>query len=156
MERNGGFPCKPRPGSLSRSGRSPDGRELRLSPEAAQAWVRMKDAALSAGITVVALSGFRSVERQEAIIAAKVAAGQSLDDILKTVAAPGFSEHHTGRAVDCRVPRDSHSDRGFCTHPGIRLALAHAHEYGFKQSYPKGNAHGIAYEPWHWCFEKPT
>jgi D-alanyl-D-alanine carboxypeptidase len=26
----------------------------------------------------------------------------------------------------------------------------HAATYGFRMSYPRGNAHGISYEPWHW------
>ncbi|HZX89661.1 MAG TPA: D-alanyl-D-alanine carboxypeptidase family protein, partial [Rudaea sp.] len=24
--------------------------------------------------------------------------------------------------------------------------------YNFHLSFPRGNAHGIAYEPWHWCW----
>jgi D-alanyl-D-alanine carboxypeptidase len=26
----------------------------------------------------------------------------------------------------------------------------HAAAYGFRMSYPRGNVHGISYEPWHW------
>ncbi|MGO4780892.1 D-alanyl-D-alanine carboxypeptidase family protein, partial [Lysobacter sp. 2RAB21] len=25
--------------------------------------------------------------------------------------------------------------------------------YGFVMSYPRGNPHGIVYEPWHWRYE---
>ena len=28
----------------------------------------------------------------------------------------------------------------------------HAARYGFRLSYPRGNPHGIVYEPWHWRF----
>jgi D-alanyl-D-alanine carboxypeptidase len=26
----------------------------------------------------------------------------------------------------------------------------HAGDHGFRMSYPRGNPHGISYEPWHW------
>ncbi|WP_338924995.1 D-alanyl-D-alanine carboxypeptidase family protein (plasmid) [Pseudomonas silesiensis] len=28
----------------------------------------------------------------------------------------------------------------------------HAGSFGFEMSYPKGNARGFNYEPWHWRF----
>jgi D-alanyl-D-alanine carboxypeptidase len=31
---------------------------------------------------------------------------------------------------------------------------AHAHEFGFRLSYPRGNEWGFQYEPWHWCFDE--
>ena len=29
---------------------------------------------------------------------------------------------------------------------------SHAGEFGFSMSYPRGNPHGIVYEPWHWLY----
>ena len=29
-----------------------------------------------------------------------------------------------------------------------------AGNYGFHLSYPRDNRHGIAYEPWHWCWRR--
>ena len=152
--RKRGLPPQAEATELVSIGTTPDGRDLRLSPEAAQAWVRMRDAASSAGIAIVALSGFRSVERQEAIIAAKVAAGQSMDEILGTVAAPGYSEHHTGRAVDVAVPERPALTEAFAETEAFAWLSSRAHEYGFSLSYPRGNAHGIVFEPWHWCFRR--
>jgi D-alanyl-D-alanine carboxypeptidase len=129
-----------------------EGRDIRLSPEAAAAWKRMRDAASGEGKVLVALSGFRSVERQAEIIRVKLLAGDSIDEILKVVAAPGFSEHHTGRAVDIGVPGETPLTEAFALTPAFRWLVSHAHEFGFKMSYPRGNIHGIAYEPWHWCF----
>jgi D-alanyl-D-alanine carboxypeptidase len=129
-----------------------DGRDIRLAPEAAAAWKRMRDAASGEGKVLVALSGFRSIERQAEIIQAKLLAGDSIDAILKVVAAPGFSEHHTGRAVDIGVPGETPLTEDFALTPAFRWLVGHAHDFGFKMSYPKGNVHGIAYEPWHWCF----
>ncbi|MSU66308.1 MAG: hypothetical protein EXS38_09455 [Opitutus sp.] len=30
----------------------------------------------------------------------------------------------------------------------------HARRFGFHLSYPKSNAAGIVYEPWHWCWRE--
>ena len=30
---------------------------------------------------------------------------------------------------------------------------AKAARFGFSMSYPRGNPHGIVYEPWHWCLD---
>ncbi|NND57300.1 MAG: D-alanyl-D-alanine carboxypeptidase family protein, partial [Xanthomonadales bacterium] len=29
---------------------------------------------------------------------------------------------------------------------------AHAKQFGFRMSFPRGNPHGVAYEPWHWAW----
>jgi zinc D-Ala-D-Ala carboxypeptidase len=134
---------------------SSDRRVIRLAPKAAAAWKGMRDFASADGIALEALSGFRSVERQREIIQAKLAAGQTIEVILQTVAAPGYSEHHTGRAIDIGVPGDPPLTEGFALTPAFRWLKSHAHDFGFKLSYPKGNRQGIAYEPWHWCHEDP-
>jgi D-alanyl-D-alanine carboxypeptidase len=132
-------------------GASPEGREIRLSPPAAAAWARMRDAAGDAGIRLVAISGFRTIERQAEIIRGKLAAGDTIDAVLRTVAAPGYSEHHTGRAIDVGVPGEPPLTEDFERTPAFPWLQAHAGRYGFRLSYPRGNAHGMAYEPWHWC-----
>ena len=50
------------------------------------------------------VSGFRSIEYQASLIRKKLNAGQSVSEILQVNAAPGFSEHHTGRASTSRRP----------------------------------------------------
>jgi D-alanyl-D-alanine carboxypeptidase len=147
-----GLAPQPEATELVSIGNSPDGREIRLSPAAALAWARMQGAASAAGVAVVAISGFRSVERQREIIGAKLQAGQAIDDILRTVAAPGYSEHHTGRALDVAVPENTTLTEAFEETPAYEWLGAHAHEFGFRLSYPRGNPHGIAFEPWHWFF----
>jgi zinc D-Ala-D-Ala carboxypeptidase len=130
-----------------------DGRVIRLTPGTAAAWKQMRDAASGEGISLEAMSGFRSVERQAEIIQAKLAAGETIDDILKTIAAPGYSEHHTGRAIDIGLPGDTPLTEAFARTPAFLWLKGHAHEYGFRLSYPKGNLKGIAFEPWHWIHE---
>src|SRR5215467_6944440 len=76
------------------------GRKHRLTPAAARAWKRMRAAARRDGIGLAIVSAFRSFERQVAIIRRKIAQGQGIRRILAYSAPPGYSEHHTGCAVD--------------------------------------------------------
>jgi zinc D-Ala-D-Ala carboxypeptidase len=129
-----------------------EGKEIRLDPGAAAAWEKMRAEAMGVGIVLVAISGFRSVRRQTEIIEAKLAAGESIDSILRVIAAPGFSEHHTGRAVDISVPGEPNLTEAFEMTTAFRWLGDHAGQFGFRLSYPRANVHGIAYEPWHWCY----
>lgn len=129
-----------------------DGREVRLEPAAARAWQAMEAAAAGENIVLLPLSGFRSVARQTEIIREKLAAGQPLDEILRWVAAPGHSEHHTGCALDIGVPDEPPLAEGFADTPAFQWLARRAGEFGFRLSYPRDNPHGIAYEPWHWCW----
>lgn len=81
-----------------------DGREFRLVPPAAAAWRNLKAAAREDGIAVYLASAFRSVARQVEIIQTKLAARMPIEEILTLCAAPGYSEHHTGRAIDIATP----------------------------------------------------
>jgi len=139
-------------GELVSVGENPDGKDVRLTPAAAGAWVDMRDGAFEAGITLVPISGFRSVARQTEIIRAKLEAGLAIDDILMAVAAPGYSEHHTGRAIDIGAPGEPPLTELFAETPAFSWLEAHAPDYGFTLSFARDNPYGIAYEPWHWCF----
>jgi D-alanyl-D-alanine carboxypeptidase len=127
-------------------------RPVRLVTDAAAAWRRMRHAAAAQQIPLVPLSGFRSIPRQAEIIRGKLAAGHALPDILRYIAAPGFSEHHTGRAVDIGAPEHLDLDEDFARTPAFRWLERHAGDFGFRLSYPRDNPHGIGYEPWHWCW----
>jgi D-alanyl-D-alanine carboxypeptidase len=129
-----------------------DGQPVRLTPRAAKAWYRMRDAAAEDGITLLPLSGFRSVERQTQNIQRKLKAGQTIEDILLFVAAPGYSEHHTGRALDIGSPEDVGLDEKFGNTAAFRWLKRRAGEFRFHLTFPKGNKYGFGYEPWHWCW----
>jgi D-alanyl-D-alanine carboxypeptidase len=129
-----------------------DGSEVRLTPLAAEAWRRMEAAARHDGIVLWPLSGFRSVERQAAIIRKKRQQGQAIHDILRLVAAPGYSEHHSGRALDIGAPDEPLLEAGFGDTAAFRWLERRARDFGFRLSYPKGNERGILYEPWHWFY----
>ena len=131
-------------------GHNDERRPIRLTPPAAEAWTRLRAAAAGAGIQLVPISGFRSVARQVEIIREKRAAGHGIDDILRYVAAPGFSEHHTGEALDIGSDEHIELDEAFEQTAAFRWLERHARDFGFQLSYPRGNVHGIGYEPWHW------
>ncbi|MDQ5977316.1 MAG: zinc D-Ala-D-Ala carboxypeptidase [Verrucomicrobiota bacterium] len=129
-----------------------DGRILRLTPRAASAWRKMQAAASTDGVTLLPLSGFRSVARQTTIIRRKLAAGHRIEDILRVSAVPGCSEHHTGRALDLGAPGHLKLEVSFARTPEFRWLKKHANRFGFRLSYPRNNRQGISYEPWHWCW----
>lgn len=133
-------------------GHNPDGRPVRLVPAAAAAWERLRAAAARDGITLLPISGHRSIARQTEIIREKLRAGRPLADILRFVAAPGFSEHHTGRALDLGCPGNTGLEEDFGTTPAFHWLERHAGEHGFTLSYPRGAKSGIGYEPWHWLY----
>ena len=130
------------------------GREQRLAPRAAVAWRRMHAAAEHDGIQLVTVSAFRSVEYQAALIRRKLDRGMAIADVLKINAAPGYSEHHTGRALDLTTPDSQPLEVGFETTAAYAWLTRHAGEHGFRLSYPRNNPHGINYEPWHWAFHE--
>lgn len=130
-----------------------DGREYWLTPTTNQAWQAMKNTAASDGIALLMISAFRSVARQTEIIQAKLAAGQEIHDILQVCAPPGYSEHHTGRAIDIATPEDPELEISFDTTTAFHWLRQRAPEFGFQMSYPPENSSGYQYEPWHWCFQ---
>lgn len=126
------------------------GTMQRLAPETAAAWRRMKLAAAEAGVQLLLVSGFRSVRHQADIIRRKLAAGHSIEEILAVNAAPGFSEHHTGRAVDIATPGTRPLTADFESSGAFRWLTADAAQFGFRMPYGRGNRYGLEYEPWHW------
>jgi D-alanyl-D-alanine carboxypeptidase len=131
-----------------------EGRPIRLIRPAAEAWVRMRQAAARNDVELVPISGFRSIARQTEIFREKLAGGNKLEDILRYVAAPGFSEHHTGRALDIGSPEHIELDENFALTGAYLWLESNAGKFGFTLSYPRDNPHGIGYEPWHWCWNR--
>lgn len=129
-----------------------DGREHWLVPEAASSWRQMKDAAFQAGVRLFIVSAYRSVDRQVEIIRRKLDAGQKIEDILCVSAPPGFSEHHTGCAVDVGEPDAALLEIHFDQTAAFSWLQQHAGRFGFVLSYPADNPLGYQYEPWHWCY----
>lgn len=128
------------------------GRMQWLQPRAARAFARLRAAAAQDDIELQLVSAFRSIEYQLGIIERKLARGQSMATILRVSAAPGYSEHHSGRCVDLTAVGCAPLEPGFEHSRAFAWLQRHATGHGFALSYPRGNRHGIAYEPWHWCW----
>lgn len=128
------------------------GRPLVLTNPAAKALASLRKAAHRDGIELLPFSGFRSYLYQKGLFAAKLHKGIALDDILKVLAAPGYSEHHTGEAVDITAPGCPPAEEIFESTPAYSWLRDHAGRFGFTESFPRGNPHSLVYEPWHWKF----
>ncbi len=76
-----------------------------------------------------------------------------IDKILTLSAPPGYSEHHTGCAIDINTPGCVATEEEFENTDAYRWLTEHAGRFGFTLSYPRDNALGFIYEPWHWCFQ---
>jgi LAS superfamily LD-carboxypeptidase LdcB len=140
------------PGLLHPAGQDRHQRRHWLLAPAAQAWRAMRTAARRDGVMLEIVSGFRSSAYQAAIFRRKLARGQILDHILSVNAAPGFSEHHGGCALDITTPRCPPAEEEFDSTDGFAWLTQHGGDFGFVMSYPRDNAQGFIYEPWHWCW----
>jgi len=140
------------PACLSLAGRDRYRRALWLTHAAARAWQRMREAAVHNGIALDAISGYRSHDYQLGIFERKRARGLGMADILAVNAAPGYSEHHGGNALDIGTPGEPPAEESFERTAAFAWLQGHAGAFGFHMSYLRDNPHGIVYEPWHWCF----
>jgi D-alanyl-D-alanine carboxypeptidase len=147
-----GLPACPEARFLEVAEIGENGAEHLLAPHAAAAWRGLVAAARRDGIELFLASAYRSAERQAEIIRRRLRRGQGLEEILATCAPPGFSEHHTGRAIDLAAPRAPVREVGFARTAAFRWLERRGGEFGFTLSYPPGNARGFAFEPWHWYY----
>lgn len=147
------LPFYPDAHALAHAETGSDGRAHLLIPAAASAWLEMKATARDAGIVLEIVSAFRDVEEQAQIIRDKQARGMAIEAILTLSAPPGYSEHHTGRAVDINTPGCEAREEPFEDTDAFRWLVENAGRFGFALSYPRGNALGFIYEPWHWFYQ---
>ena len=129
---------------------------IELHIDAAAALDAMMGDAVADGIDLRLLSGFRSLDLQEAIFF-EVASerNQTPEERARVSAPPGYSEHSTGYAVDLGdgwAP-ETNLSQSFEQTEAYRWLQNHAARYHFVLSFPAGNSQGVLYEPWHWRFE---
>lgn len=133
---------------------SADGR-IRMRKTAAQKFQEMVQAARSAGVILVPISGFRSVKEQEQLFFAVGAQrNQTPAQRAALSAPPGHSEHHTGYAVDIGdgAAPSTNLQATFEQTKAFAWLQGNAARFGFEMSFPKDNVQGVSYEPWHWRF----
>jgi D-alanyl-D-alanine carboxypeptidase len=128
---------------------------IRLRSKAAEQFEAMRTAAAQAGVRLVPLSGFRSYNEQEAVFFnLKAERHQDAKTRAEISAPPGYSEHHTGYAIDlgdAKQPQ-THLDQSFGETAAYQWLASNAVKFGFELSFPPDNLQGVAFEPWHWRF----
>jgi D-alanyl-D-alanine carboxypeptidase len=149
-----GLPLCVEPPEVTLIGLDIFGRARHLEPDAARRWGAMYEAAKEDGIELLLVSAFRSVDYQRSIFDRKLARGESIDEILRVNAAPGYSEHHTGRAVDIAARGCPPLSEAFEGTDAFRWLTGNASRFGFEMSYPRDNPYGMVYEPWHWAVRR--
>ncbi|WAL59464.1 D-alanyl-D-alanine carboxypeptidase family protein [Thermocoleostomius sinensis A174] len=132
-----------------------DDGSILLRQAAAEKFLDMMAAAKAEGVEIVPLSGFRSIDEQEGVFFdVKAERGQEATKRAEVSAPPGYSEHHTGYAIDVgdRYYPDADLRESFENTPAFKWLQSNAGYYSFELSFPKGNAQNVSYEPWHWRF----
>ncbi len=128
---------------------------IKLRKAAAKRFQEMMAAARAENVVLVPLSGFRSrADQQHLFFDVKAERGQSPMERAGVSAPPGYSEHHTGYAIDIGdgdTPATNLSP-SFEKTAAFKWLQANAAHYSFELSFPKGNTQGVTYEPWHWRF----
>ena len=130
------------------------GDDVEVESAAYDAYLQLKEALEQEGVYVDLDSARRSIAAQQQIV----------DDftekygpayVAKYVAVPGYSEHHTGLALDLYLNIDGvdvYENEDMVQYPEI-WAQIHEKlaEYGFILRYLEGKEHatGYGYEPWH-------
>ncbi|MEM9271879.1 MAG: M15 family metallopeptidase [Cyanobacteria bacterium P01_F01_bin.143] len=131
-----------------------DGR-VSLHKAAATKFKQMQAAARNQGVLLTAISGFRTVDAQDYLFfKVKEQRVQDASKRAEVSAPPGYSEHHTGYAIDIgdgKVPAVD-VEPGFENTAAFRWLEENAARYSFELSFPRDNPQGISYEPWHWRF----
>ena len=108
----------------------------------------MIKAAKKDGVTLKPNSIFRSVNRQKQIIEHKLKT-QKPYDVYHISSPAGYSEHHTGLAVDFNS-----IDNTFDHSSAYRWLLKNAEKFGFEQTFTQDYSEwsGVSEESWHWRY----
>ena len=139
--------------------------QVQLQSEAAQAYIRMKDAAAAQGIQLVLHGGYRSLEDQTKLYEEEkqkwLDKGKDEEKAAEkaklVVALPGCSEHNTGLAADILTEEYPKPDTAFEESEAFAWLSKNAASYGFILRYPKDKQAitGIAFKPWHYRYVGP-
>ncbi|MCL2068934.1 MAG: M15 family metallopeptidase [Oscillospiraceae bacterium] len=133
------------------------GNGFLLNYKAAYAWEHMQEAARADGISLWAISAYRSNESQTRNfnnrVAEHIAAGRTPEAAhamtAEWIAIPGTSEHELGLAIDINSLSEA-----FENTPEFAWLSENSADFGFILRYPKGleGITSINYEPWHYRY----
>lgn len=130
------------------------GRQEYLDREVADVFTQMKADAQKDGVELVLISGFRGMENQTLLFQKQIELKGSKQAAAQVSAPPGYSEHHTGYALDIGDGKQPSLDLKieFQSSDAYKWLLGNGYKYGFELSFPPNNIQGISFEPWHWRF----
>lgn len=130
------------------------GDEVEVESRAYDAYLKLKDALAAEGVYVDLDNARRTVAEQEDL-AKRFTEKYGEAYVAKYVAVPGYSEHHTGLALDLYLNidgEDVYLNEDMEQYPEIWAEIhAKLADYGFILRYLDGKEHitGYSYEPWH-------
>ncbi len=136
--------------------------ETKLTPACEEALAKMYSDFLKQDLGELRLiSTYRSVAKQKELLDKAIkqrmkdygmTEKEARESALKTRMEPGYSEHHSGLAIDFSTVYTT-QNKFHETKQGKWLT-ENAHKYGFVLRYPKDKVSitGINYEPWHFRF----
>lgn len=131
-----------------------NGNPLKVEKEALKNFYELRNELLKEDIEIDLDSCYRSVEEQQNIWD-EFTEQYGIDYVKKYVAVPGYSEHHTGLAIDiCLIIEGTViNDNDQMIAEKERFARVHTKlaDYGFILRYMEGKEDitGYGYEPWH-------
>lgn len=124
---------------------------LNINKEAYDAYLKMKTAMNKEKLNIQIISAYRSYDYQEELYERYLK--NEKQEIVDTYSArPGFSEHHTGLAID--IDNTKLDFNKFYLTKEFIWMNNNAHKYGFILRYPKDKEKitGYKYEPWHYRY----
>jgi UDP-N-acetylmuramoyl-tripeptide--D-alanyl-D-alanine ligase len=113
--------------------------KIRLHPLAASSLTAAAQYHSADSRQVLAInSAYRSLETQHRLFRNMLLKTRDFSRTIRRVAPPGWSEHHTGLAIDLNNP--------------VETVSALLPYFGWEQSFPETGSSPIQHEPWHWRF----
>lgn len=134
--------------------RDVDGDDIQIESRALFYYYQLRDDLLNQGVDIALDSCYRSVAEQEDLVD-RFTKEYGEDYVKQYVAVPGYSEHHTGLALDICIIKDGEiiDDNDDMIEEREIFEKIHAKlaDYGFILRYLEGKEDitGYAYEPWH-------
>ena len=131
-----------------------DGKKTKVEKETLDKFYELRQDAKRFGFEIEINSAYRSVERQKEV-AKELEEEKGLEYVKLFVATPGYSEHHTGLAIDVtlrqngqKIVENEEKTIKLQMYETLHTILA---DHGFILRYPRGKEEitGYRYEPWH-------
>lgn len=127
---------------------------IKVEKKALKNYWKLRDELAKENVIIVLDSAYRSVKEQKELWA-DFEKKYGIDYVKKTVAVPGYSEHHTGLAIDIVIKKDGKliEENGDMIKERAIFAKVHKKlaKHGFILRYLEGkdDITGYSYEPWH-------